>query len=363
VGREKIEAYQSVKGASIYRIPLDLFPNLKGYAHVVISDDLIVLVDVGSGFGDSNQQLERGLLDIYERYGEPTLWEDITHILITHAHLDHFGGLSFVQSRCSAPVGVHELDRRVLINYEERVVVVAKRLRDFLVEAGVSQDRRSKLMDLYLINKHLFRSVPVDFTYDEIGMRLGRIDMMHVSGHCPGHVVFNVDDILLCGDHILKGTSPHQAPERLSLNTGLGHYLESLVKVLRWRDEIHLTLGGHEGPIDDVKERIREILLLHEERLALVLSLLEEPRTIAEVSEELFTDVEGYHSLLAIEEAGAHVEYLEQRGYLIIDNIEALQSEEPIAIRYRQTLGSTPPNILSAYLGERERPHQVYERS
>ncbi len=65
--------------------------------------------------------------------------------------------------------------------------------------------------------------------------------------------------------------------------------------------------------------------------------LLAEAHTIAEVSQTLFGDVHGYNVLLALEEAGAHVEYLYQRGLLSIDNLSALEhSTDPIAIRYRR---------------------------
>ena len=44
----------------------------------------------------------------------------------------------------------------------------------------------------------------------------------------------------------------------------------------------------------------------------------------------------GYNVLLALEEAGAHVEYLYQRGLLAIDNLLDLESSSgPAAICYR----------------------------
>ena len=56
--------------------------------------------------------------------------------------------------------------------------------------------------------------------------------------------------------------------------------------------------------------------------------------TVAQISQTLFPDVEGYHELLALEEMGAHVEYLSQRAYLGIDNLDELDFESPAPIRY-----------------------------
>ena len=339
---EGVERYLSREGARIYRWPIDLFPDLSGFAHLVMVDDIRALVDVGSGFGDSNVQLEQGLNEIRQSYAEPADWGDLTHILITHGHIDHFGGLPFVLERCHAAVGVHELDLRVLTNYEERLTIVARRLHEFLDESGLTAEERNRLMALYLLNKHLFASVHVDFTYSSVGMELGRLRMTHVPGHCPGHVVIQVDDILLSGDHVLARISPHQAPERLSLYTGLGHYLESLDRLRQLAPEVSLTLGGHYAPIEDLVGRIGAIEEVHRQRLNAVLDLLQTPRTIGEVAHSLFPSASGYHELLALEEAGSHVEYLAQRGYLGVDNYRELERDGPVALRYVRLGGASP---------------------
>jgi glyoxylase-like metal-dependent hydrolase (beta-lactamase superfamily II) len=312
---------------------------LIGYAHLVIVDDIVALIDVGSGVGGSNEQLDHGLETIKTNFSEKVSWSSISHVLISHGHIDHFGGLRFVQTKTDALIGVHKLDRRVLIGYEERLNIVAHRLSEYLIEAGIPSDEGKEIMDLYLLNKHLFQSVPVDFTYDDTAMQIGPISLIHVPGHCPGQVVFHLDNVLFSADHVLKDTSPHQAPEKLTLNTGLGHYLESLEKIRPLADSVEITLGGHEAPIGDLEARIDQIVALHRERLEKVLEILDEPKSIAEVSHELFPVVEGYHVILALEEAGAHVEYLEQRGYLSIENFEDLQPGRPSTILYRRREG------------------------
>ncbi len=346
MGRPAVERYHTSNGARIYRIRLDLFPSLEGYAHLVLAKDVIALVDVGSGFGDSNEQLAGGLQEIHKRYGERTEWETLTHILISHGHIDHFGGLHFVREHCQAPVGIHELDCRVLLQYEDRLTLIAQQLEKYLVNAGVSLGRRERMMDLYLLNKHLFRSVSVDFTFNKNFMQVGPIQIMHVPGHCPGQVVFQIDDILLSSDHVLENTSPHQAPERLSLNTGLGHYLDSLEKIRPISSRIKLVLGGHEGPFQDLESRIIEIMELHQERLTKVMEVLEQPRTIAEVSDYLFPNVDGYHELLAIEETGAHIEYLAQRGFLSIANMDQIEKQNSVPICYHRYENISVPRIF-----------------
>jgi glyoxylase-like metal-dependent hydrolase (beta-lactamase superfamily II) len=148
--------------------------------------------------------------------------------------------------------------------------------------------------------------------------------------------VIRLHDILFSGDHVLEDTSPHQSPEHLTLSTGLEHYLRSLDALSAWAAGVRLTLGGHKAPITDLAGRIAAIRQIHRDRLDKVLNLFYEPHTIREISSALFGEVHGYNILLALEEAGAHVEYLYQRGLLGIENLAELEAAAgPVPIRYR----------------------------
>jgi glyoxylase-like metal-dependent hydrolase (beta-lactamase superfamily II) len=337
-----IHQFETSHGARIYQIPLQEFPILWGYAYLVMVDDpkygsYKVLIDTGSGFGDSNQHLEDGFNHVSELTGQPIGLADLTHIFITHSHIDHIGGLGYIRPRTQARIGVHELDLRNLTNYEERLTVVARRLEGWLAEAGVPAERRLELIEMYKFPKILFRSVRVDFTYEAVGMRMGPFEFLHVPGHCAGHVAIRLHDVLFSGDLVLAELSPHQSPEHLTLSTGLEHYLKSLDALEAWAGNVRLTLGGHRQPVVDLHARAEAIRQVHGERLGRVLELLEEPHTIAEVSHALFGDVHGYNVLLALEETGAHVEYLDQRGLLRINNLfEVEQNHEPVAIYYQK---------------------------
>jgi len=191
---------------------------------------------------------------------------------------------------------------------------------------------------LYKITKSMYRSVRVDFTYQAAGMRLGPFEMLHVPGHCAGHIVIRLHDVLFSGDHVLEDTSPHQSPEHLTLYNGLGHYLQSLDALEAWVGGVRLTLGGHKKPISDLHARVAAIRELHHQRLDQVLALLAQPHTIEQVSQALFGDVHGYNVLLALEEAGAHVEYLYQRGLLSIANLAELENSQfSVPIRYQKS--------------------------
>jgi glyoxylase-like metal-dependent hydrolase (beta-lactamase superfamily II) len=328
--------YNTAGNALIYQIPLHEFPGLIGNVYLVILGKYRVLVDTGSGLGESNHELETGLAEISDLRSEDCSLSNLSHIFITHGHIDHFGGLPYIRERTTAKICIHELDRRIVSNHQERLSLAAHRLEEFLIESGVYPDQCINLLEMYKITKSLFRSINIDLTYEAMGMKLGPFKFIHVPGHCAGHVVIKFHDVLFSGDHILEKTSPHQAPEQITLSTGLDTYLKSLEIVRPFAKGVKLTLGGHENPIYDLGTRIDEIRSVHRARLQEVLKILTKPQTIADVSKHLFGKVEGYTILLALEESGAHVEYLYQRGFLQITNLsEVEENSKLIPILYQ----------------------------
>lgn len=349
-GSTEIRAFTSQSGARIFQLPLELFPGFWGYAYLVLVDQLgqvpmRVLIDTGSGLGCSNEYLEAGLEAVTKATGLAVNLPDLTHILITHGHIDHFGGLSYIRSRTSAKIGVHELDWRIIANYEERLVVAARRLEVFLIEAGLDTAQRKSMQEMYQLTKGFYSSVAVDFTYEACGMRIGPFEMLHVPGHCAGHVVIRLDEVLFSGDHILAEISPHQSPERITLSTGLEHYFRSLASLRAWGKGIELVLAGHKDPIVNLEQRISEIESVHRARLQKTLEILNQPGAIGDVSKALFGKTHGYNVLLAIEEAGAHVEYLYQHGQLAIQNLSELENNpDPLPIIFKRSSSLECPN-------------------
>jgi glyoxylase-like metal-dependent hydrolase (beta-lactamase superfamily II) len=329
------ERYLTSGGREIYTFPVRAFAGLVANIYVIDDGERYALVDCGSGMDRSNQDLLDGLESLSEKYRKPFSLSNMSTIFVTHGHIDHFGGIPFVRQYSDAPIAVHPLDRRVLSHYEERIVVASRLLETFLQRAGVTAENRANLMSMYLFAKGVYRSTPVEILLEEGSPAPRDINIHHVPGHCPGQVCLQVDDILLTADHILSYTTPHQAPESITNNMGLGHFLDSLDKVALIGG-VSLALGGHEEPMPDVNARIKEIKQVHEDRLSLILDICNEPKTIAEISQELFGQVKSYHVLLALEEAGAHVEYLYQHGELVAINLDQIESESVPVIQYQR---------------------------
>lgn len=332
-----VEHFRTHTGIDLYRLPTEVFGNgFIGYAYLVLGAGVPTLIDTGSGFGTSTQDILDGLETVREKWHVPITVKDIQRIIITHGHVDHFGGLTnMLEATGGATVGIHPLDKRILTNYEERVVVATKNLTIYLQRAGVREERLAELLNMYGFSKQHVRSVKVDFTMEDDDT-LDGMTFYHVPGHCSGQVAIQMGNILLSADHILPFTSPHIAPESITHSTGVEHYLDSLRKIAKVPD-IEITLGGHEEPIYQLYERIETLqarLGKKIERITDIFHANDQPLTISDVSKRLYPEKRGFDVLLAIQEAGAHIEYLYDRGYLGVVNLQEVEEEGNPALLY-----------------------------
>lgn len=328
-----IRRYVSAGGTAVYKLPVEAFPNHFTNCYLVLTDP-VTLLDAASGQQASNDSLRARFSELQAEFGEKVTLRDVKRLILTHGHIDHFGGLHYVVSESGAEIGAHELDSSVVRHFKERLIVTTKNLQVFLDRAGVKRERVDQLLDMNKWSKDLFRATPVDFTFDEGPLPGTPFEIYHTPGHCPGQVCIRLDDILFTADHVLSHITPNQWPESITRYTGLGHYLSSLRKI-RELPGITVALGGHEYEIRDLGRRVDASIRFHEARLEKTLSLLNEPSTVSQVSLKLFGERRGYHVLLAFLETGAHMEYLYERGQLAVVNVDEVEHEYNPVLLYQ----------------------------
>jgi len=331
-------SFETSAGAKIHRISLQAFPKFWAYAYVVQKDDDTYLIDTGSGTDTSHDELLNGL----KQAGlQPS---DLTHILLTHAHIDHYGGLTKLKELTNAKIGCHELDMQTVAHHDARLALIGRRLASFLAETGLAKEDAESLLGIYRFTKALYKSVPVDFTYESKNMQVGPFEMIHLPGHCPGHVAMCLDDVIFCGDMVVNGVTPHLAPESINPYGGLDHYLDSLDRFQTWAQGARLILNGHDDVITDLPTHIeithRNII----RRISKAIHALHEPLNIAETCNATYGEMGGYNQLLVIEKTGAYVEYLYEHGMIEVTDFEEV--EQGLPARYRRLREIADDEIL-----------------
>lgn len=320
--------FETSGGRVIHRMPLQAFPKFWAYAYLVRDGGNTCLIDCGSGTETSHEDLLKGFHQAGVRL------EDLTHILLTHAHIDHYGGLTRLKPLTGAKIGCHELDLQTIAHHEARLALIGRRLASFLADSGLAEETCDSLMSIYRFTKALYRSVPVDFTYEAQGMKVGALEMVHLPGHCPGHVAMRLDDIIFCGDMVVEGVTPHLAPESINPYGGLDHYLASLDVFEAWSRDARLVLNGHDDAFADVHMHVEGTRQNIVRRTGKLIHALDEPLTIADISTAVYGETGGYNQLLIIEKTGAYVEYLYEHGMIEIVNPDELEQGRPA--RYRR---------------------------
>ena len=322
--------FKTETGRLIIRFSVQTLPSLYNNVYVVEADGGAVLVDFGVQFN---------LQDFFEKFqkyvtDEISLkFDDLAGVVVTHAHIDHFGGLSNLPS--TLPKYIHEIDSKAVEKFEEVFAWAKFYFLEFLERVGLPDEKKKLYFELYTSGKKMIKATQIDRKLKDGDDLLG-IKIIHTPGHSPGHICLLVDNVILTGDHILPYITPHQFPESIMKWTGIGHYLESLEKVRKIVQEKKVKLGlpAHYDEIEDVEKRIEEIKKHHERRLERVLEICKTPKTTVEVSRELFGEKKGYDVVLAIEETEAHIEYLWDRGYISIYNIEEFSSGKTKVIKW-----------------------------
>ena len=317
-------SFETSGGERIHRIPLEAFPRFWAYAYVVQKGNDRILIDCGSGTESSH----KGLLNGLAQAGlQPS---DLTHILITHAHIDHFGGLSKLHPVTQAKIGVHELDKQTVAHHEARLALISKRLASFLAETGLAEEERETLLNIYRFTKAIYKSVPVDFIYED---HVAGFELIHLPGHCPGHVAMRLEDVIFCGDMVVEGVTPHLSPESITPYSGLDHYLTSLHRLEQWAGGARLIFNGHDDVITDLPAHIQSTRENIIRRMSKAMEALAEPRTIAETAQAVYGEIAGYNGLLMIEKTGAYIEYLYEHGMIEIVNSDEMEQGMPAQYR------------------------------
>lgn len=170
---------------SLYRVDL-------GHVNSFVIDsgnEGLILIDAGTP-DDAGRILQA----IGELGREPT---DVRHILVTHCHNDHAGGLAELEGATGAPSYMHPADARM--------VRAGRALRPFTRTPGLLDDATYHALFSDVPSAVPAAEVEHEVSDGEALPLAGGVEAVHVPGHCAGQLAFlwqRHGGVLLAGDAV-----------------------------------------------------------------------------------------------------------------------------------------------------------------
>jgi glyoxylase-like metal-dependent hydrolase (beta-lactamase superfamily II) len=280
----------------------------------------LTLIDTGPQTAKSRAALEAGL----DHLGYTLA--DLDRIVVSHAHVDHFGLAADLVDASAAQVWSHPWNLTALSDFQtdrdRRILFYGQLLRQAAVPAeilgAIGQATRG-------VNR-FGRPVTVNGTLDEgdpILLAGHNWQVLHTPGHAAGLICLYEPEsgTLLSSDHLLAYISsnpvveppPPGHDERLR---SLARYKVSLQRVAALG--VKQALPSHGPVIHDVVGLVRERLEFHEQRVARVMAALQNgAHTTWEVVEALFPNRTPLDTFLAVSEVIGHLDLLEMEGRIL----------------------------------------------
>jgi glyoxylase-like metal-dependent hydrolase (beta-lactamase superfamily II) len=308
----------------VHRVPLTIpAPGLHAVNAYVIEDPHgLVVIDSGWAMPDTEQALATAL----GRLGYTLA--DIAHVLVTHAHWDHYSQALALRSAfgCRVRIGRGEKASIEAFDLKDGLhpyqVALLRRcgapeIADRIAAAGVSAEGRAlpfQLPDAWLDDG------------EKVALGGRGLDVFATPGHTSGHIVMRdaAAGILFAGDHILPHITPSLGLETLPEPKPLRSYLASLRLVQDMPDTLLLPAHGPVTP--SVLTRVEELLEHHAVRLEAALHEVRAGHETAfEVARALpwtrrrkrLEELESFSQMLAVLEIEAHLDVLADQDLVI----------------------------------------------
>ncbi|MGB7320964.1 MAG: MBL fold metallo-hydrolase [Albidovulum sp.] len=218
--------------------------------------------------------------------------ERVTHIFVTHAHLDHSPLARPLAEATGAPV----LAFGDAVAGRSTVMTNLAKMGGIEGGEGVDAD--------FFPDIHLKDG-------DSITTDGWTIDALHTPGHFGNHLCFRWGDRVFCGDHVMGWASSLVSPP----DGDMGAYMASLNQLAKIRAT--RLYSGHGGAIEDPATRIADLLAHRRGRETAILAALSDgPSDAVALAHRIYTDTPATLMRAAARNVMAHLIDLSERNLI-----------------------------------------------
>ncbi len=305
---------------NIYKLSLDIPVPLKAInIYFIKGQDGWSIVDCGF----HNQQSEKTWYKVFEELRID--YNDISKIIVTHFHPDHYGAAGWLQEITGAPVLLLDKEKNTIErNWLDKSY--PSKLKQFFMEYGMPEKAVLDIDNHYNSSYLNITPHPKDITLlsngDEIQLGDYRFKTIWSPGHTEGLMTFwcEKEAVFISNDLVLPEITPNISYLANSAVNPLSDFFFSLRSVRNLPAAI--TLPGHRQLITNLDKRVDEIIDHHGHRLELVKNILMNKQegtnngiSALDISMELFGPLpESIIVRFAFPETLSHLEYLVQNG-------------------------------------------------
>ncbi|WP_141992065.1 MBL fold metallo-hydrolase [Bacillus sp. B4EP4a] len=237
---------------------------------------------------------------------------DITNIIITHYHPDHFGYAGALQQLTGADVWMTQVDEHAGTTYWEtdslnllKENYKACGMEDE-VAVALSSDESGFMPQVKpypTVNHHLEEGMKLHFGKYEY-------EVIFTPGHSDGLIsLYNKEkSVLFSTDHILPRVSPNISYWFKGFCNPLEEFFTSLKKIQKLN--VEYVIPSHGKTFQNANKRIVELLDHHQDRLHIIHENMKEPISVKSACHILFGNLPIHETRFAVGETLAHLEYL-----------------------------------------------------
>lgn len=273
----------------------------------LLKGDKLTLIDAGVKTAQAAEALKKGIIEAGYAL------EDIEQVLLTHHHPDHAG---LVDLFPQATLIAHEYLKHWLTPTEEYLNYRFEFYKLHLERQGVPEPYYSKILEIREEIEEIGNS-PLSICLSDGQEVPGHPGLVayYAPGHAQSHLIFYEasTNTLIGGDLILEKVSSNPLVEppfnqTMERPKSLIQYNKSLKFIQQLNPKIVYT--GHGEEVMNAKELIESRFNRQHNRAQKVLAMLDEKKTVFEVTQLLFPKV--YHSQtgLTLSETQGQLDYL-----------------------------------------------------
>lgn len=248
-------------------------------------------------------------------------YDEVSQIVVTHYHPDHYGGAGWLQQITGAPVYMLDKEKKNI----DRVwhdKSYPTQIKQFFQDYGMPEQIAIQIEEEHIsrysaVSPHPKR-ISLLSSGDEIQLGDYRFKTIWSPGHTEGLMTLwgEEEALFLANDLVLPKITPNISFNPDSVANPLNDFITSLRNI---RDlPAEKTLPGHRQIIVNLRERVDEIIEHHHERLDHVKNILRNKQDSSgnvvpawEISKELFGPLkEPVQHRFAFAETLSHLEYL-----------------------------------------------------